>query len=125
MDGWAFSTAPSTRCSHRYVDPQEAGNLTDIRWAEITRADGSGLRVAATHDAPLEVSVYPFDPTEIQLARHPIDLRSKDRLWLNISHRQMGLGGTNSWGELPLPQYRIEPKGELEFEFTLQPLDGA
>ena len=107
---------------HRFVDPQEAGNLTDVRWAEITQEDGNGLRVETATESPLEISVYPFDATEIQMARHPIDLRKKGRLWLNVNHRQMGLGGTNSWGQLPLAKYRIESDGEYEFAFSLTPV---
>jgi hypothetical protein len=31
----------------------------------------------------------------------------------------MGVGGTNSWGELPLEQYRIDPKGVYRWSFLL------
>src|SRR6185503_16578805 len=30
-----------------YIRPQESGNKTDVRWAKLTRKDGSGIRVIA------------------------------------------------------------------------------
>jgi beta-galactosidase len=42
---------------------------------------------------------------------HPVELPARDYHTLNIDHRQSGVGGTNSWGALALPQYRI-PSGQ-------------
>ncbi|WGU70485.1 hypothetical protein QIU18_14010 [Capnocytophaga canimorsus] len=33
---------------HPYLRPQESGNKTDVRYAKITRADGSGFRIQST-----------------------------------------------------------------------------
>jgi len=106
---------------HRYGDPQEAGNRTEIRWSEFSAADGSGLRVDA--DTLLEIAAYPCRPQDIELAHHPVDLpASSDVITVNIDLHQMGLGGTNSWGEEPLPQYRLLPGQSYELKFTLRPM---
>jgi beta-galactosidase len=107
---------------HRYLDPQEAGNRTEVRWARIMPAFAmDGFRVDATGDSLLSISLYPASPDDIELARHPSDLRTRDRVFLNLDHLQMGLGGTNSWGEQPLDRYRIKPSGDYAWSFLITP----
>jgi len=106
---------------HRYLDPQEAGNRTDVRWATFTAPDSSGLRIEAG-DQLLEIGAYPCRPDELELARHPIDLLTGDTATISIDHRQMGVGGTNSWGQQPLPKYRILPEGRYQWSFFLTPV---
>jgi beta-galactosidase len=105
---------------HRYGDPQEAGNRGDIRWATFTKPGGGvGLRIDATGEHLLGVTAYPFAVEEIELARHPVDLIARDFITVAIDHRQMGVGGTNSWGQWPLPKYRIEPQGTYNWSFMI------
>ena len=93
---------------HRYVDPQESGNRTDIRWATLANpAGGQTLRMDAMGDTLLEMSVYPCSQDDITLAMHPGELPKRDFHTLSIDHRQSGVGGTDSWGALALPQYRL------------------
>ena len=121
----AWTTIHNTtlpRLFTRYLDPQEAGNLTDVRWARFTpTAGGEGFRVDATGDSLLAISAYPVSSDGIELARHPSDLKPGDRVVVNIDHLQMGLGGTNSWGEWPLEKYRIRPQGPYKWAFLLTP----
>ena len=104
---------------YRYLDPQQAGNRTQIRWATFTNPDGKGLRVDATGDNLLEISAAPCLDDDIELARHPADLPPRDTVTVHIDHRQMGVGGTNSWGEWPLLAYRIQPTGTYHWSFLL------
>jgi len=41
-------------------------------------------------------------------------------LHLNIDHKQVGIGGTNSWGTRPLPKYEISAKGTYSWPFSLE-----
>ena len=50
---------------------------------------------------------------------HPTELPKRDFYTLNLDHRQSGLGGTNSWGALALPQYRIPPNRPYRWSFLL------
>jgi beta-galactosidase len=105
---------------HSYIDPQESGNRTQVRWAHFrSPLGGVSLRIDATGQNLLEVGAYPCLPEAIELARHPVDLLLESAVTLNLDHRQMGLGGTNSWGEWPLEAYRIAPKGEYRWSFNL------
>jgi beta-galactosidase len=42
-------------------------------------------------------------------------------VWLNIDHKQMGVGGDNTWGAQVHSEYTITPH-EWEYTFTIQPL---
>jgi beta-galactosidase len=103
---------------HRYTDPQESGNRTGIRWAALTSPmGGSSLRFDATGEHMLEMSVYPCSPEDITLAMHPSELPRRDYYTLNIDHRHSGLGGSDSWGALALPQYRIPSNKNYRWSF--------
>lgn len=105
---------------HSYVDPQESGNRTDIRWIDLSSpVGGSSLRVDATGEHLMEMSLYPFSPSDITLAMHPNELPERDFQTLNLDHRQSGLGGTDSWGALALAQYRIPPNRSYDWSFLL------
>jgi beta-galactosidase len=106
---------------HCYLDPQEAGIRTEIRWATLSpNSDGVGLRIDSLGE-PFDMAVLPCLPIDLELGRHAVDLPQRDRLTLRIDHRSTGLGGTNSWGQWPLPQYRLEPTGQYEWSFRLAP----
>ena len=53
--------------------------------------------------------------------RHGGSIVKKDLVWLNIDHRQMGVGGDNTWGAQVHPEYTITPEA-MSYTFTLQPL---
>ncbi|MCW1883859.1 DUF4981 domain-containing protein [Luteolibacter flavescens] len=105
---------------NRYLDPQESGNRGEVRWARFLPASGgAGFKVDATGESLLSISAYPVSQDVLELARHGADIRATDSIHVNIDHRQMGLGGTNSWGELPLEKYRIPAEGVYEWSFLL------
>ncbi|BCX46498.1 beta-galactosidase [Haloferula helveola] len=105
---------------HNYLDPQEAGLRTGVRWLEITpRFKGTGLRVDALGEQLLQMAVLPCDPLQLELARHSVDVLPGDIYTIRIDCRNMGVGGTNSWGQQPLEKYRIKPEGEFRWSFRL------
>jgi len=111
---------PASLLFHRYNDPQESGNRGEVRWATLTSPlGGNGLRLDATGKHLLEFSIYPFPMRDIEMAANPVDLLEGDSLVLNIDHLHAGLGGTNSWGALALPKYRIPPNRDYEWSFLL------
>jgi beta-galactosidase len=109
---------------HAYGDPQEAGNRTGVRWTTLTDASGRGLRVTAL-DPLLEIGTYPCRQQSIELAHHPVDLPLGEAVTLNIDLQQMGVGGTNSWGQEPLTQYQLPADRTYQFGFIIEPLHGS
>ncbi|MDO4602272.1 MAG: DUF4981 domain-containing protein, partial [Eubacteriales bacterium] len=103
-----------------YIKPQETGNRTDVRWVSMTNDDGIGL--LAKSSEPIEFNALAYTPEELTNNLHSYMLPESDRVIWRLNHKQMGLGGDNSWGAMPLEQYQI-PAGETyEYTYTLKPI---
>jgi len=111
-----------TKLWHPYIVPGETGNRTDIRWSEFTDAAGRGLRVRATGGQLLEMSAWPFDQSDLENKAHPTDIPLRDHVTLQIAHKQMGVGGENSWGAWPLAKYRLPADKEYSYSYELEPI---
>ena len=112
---------------YSYIRPQENGTRTDIRWWKLMGKGGNGLKLIA--DAPCSVSALHYsievlDDGERKEQRHSEFLPCVDYINLCIDKVQMGVGGVNSWGALPLKDYRL-PYQDYEFSFLLQPVTSA
>ncbi|MEO7101490.1 MAG: glycoside hydrolase family 2 TIM barrel-domain containing protein [Luteolibacter sp.] len=109
-----------------YIDPQDSGNRTGIRWVTLASpAGGAGMRVDATGEDLLEMSIYPCAASDITLAMHFSEIPVRDFYTLNLDHRQSGLGGTNSWGALALPKYQLQSDQTYHWSFMLTPSETA
>ena len=104
-----------------YVSPQESGYHTDVRWVALTDPQGSGI--LATGAPELCFSALPFTAGDLtQKARgsmRPVDLTPRPFVEWHIDLAQMGLGGDDSWGARPHPQYEL-PAKEYAYRFRLQ-----
>ncbi|GAA3938558.1 glycoside hydrolase family 2 TIM barrel-domain containing protein [Microbacterium soli] len=100
-----------------YIRPQEAGNRTGVRWAEVTDARGAGLRFEG--DPTMEFSALSWTPDEIESARHPNELPPVHRTIVRPALMRRGVGGDDSWGARPLDRYLL-PTGDLEFRFAFR-----
>ena len=128
-----------------YVRTQESGTKTGLRYFRLLDSNGTGLEVTA--DEMFSASALPFSMRDLDClengtpkranktntqngeARHSLNLKAKahenDRAngttYVNFDLRQMGVGGINSWGTIPLDQYLI-PATEREFGFVIRPV---
>jgi beta-galactosidase len=103
----------------RYSQPQETGNKVDVRWATVRNASGAGLMVAGL---PLvSVNALHHSHEDIDQAGHHYQMPVRAETWLNVDWKQMGLGGDDSRGALPLPQYRM-PAEPMSYRFRLRPI---
>ncbi len=112
---------------HDYSRPQETGNKTDVRWMSLQDESGNGLLVAGKQ--LLSLSALSMLNSDLENDRqgahlHGAEVLPKDLVNLNIDMRQMGVGGDNSWGAMPLPQYQIRP-ASYSYGFRLIPLDSS
>ena len=101
-----------------YVRPQENGGHADVRWFELTGADGGGLRIDL--DAPRQVSVTHLRAADLAAATHDIDVVSVAQTIVHLDAEHRGLG-TASCGPDTLPEYRITP-GPKRWGWTLREL---
>lgn len=104
-----------------YLRPQENGNKTDVRWLTLTNDSGFGLKVEGLQ--PLSVTALnnaseDFDPGLTKKSMHRNDIYPRKEVILNLDLFQRGLGGINSWGQLPLEQYRYKNK-DYKFSYKL------
>ena len=112
-----------------YDRPQENANKTDVRWMELTSQEGGpdagGLKIIGTPVISTSVYMFPNDdlaePDIKKHQRHLSDVTRKDMVTWNIDLRQMGVGGDDSWGAVPHPQYLIQAQ-KMEFSFRIVPV---
>ena len=100
-----------------YLMPQECGNRTGVRWAEVTDAKGQGLKLWLNGG---EFSALPWTPHEIENAAHGYELPPVNYTVLKMSARQMGVGGDDSWGARTHPEYLLDVSKPLAFEFSFR-----
>jgi beta-galactosidase len=129
-----------------YVRAQESGTHTELRYLRVLDGNGTGLEISA--NTKFSGSVLPFSMKELDCtlngtphranktngqngaALHSLSLKKlsheNDRMngktCVNFELMQMGVGGINSWGTLPLEPYRIHA-AEREFHFVIRPVD--
>lgn len=111
---------------HPYVRPQETGNKCDVRWVSFLNAAKEGILIEG--EQPLSVSAWNFPMKDIEYIpfdierKHGGSISKKDMVWVNIDHRQMGVGGDNTWGAQVHPEYTITPE-PISYSFTIIPID--
>ncbi|MDD2204709.1 MAG: glycoside hydrolase family 2 TIM barrel-domain containing protein [Bacteroidales bacterium] len=109
---------------HPYVRAQETGNKCDVRYFTLTDDYGHGIRVVG--DEPLSVSAWNFTQHTIDYVasdkehKHGGSIEKQPLIWVNIDHRQMGVGGDNTWGAQVHPEYTITPH-KWSYGFTISP----
>ena len=92
-----------------YVRPQDNGYKTDVRWAQLTAKDGTGVRFSASE--PLFVQALHYGWEDMEFARHRNSQQrfrappvARPEVCLNLDVRQTGLGGA-SCGPEPMRKY--------------------
>ncbi|QFQ98872.1 DUF4981 domain-containing protein [Streptomyces phaeolivaceus] len=104
-----------------YIRPQENGNKTDVRWAAVTDRDGVGLLVSG--DSLIEVNASYLTPEDLSTGlRHDYHLTPRDTVVLRVNHRQMGVGGDNSWGAHTHDEYKLFADRDYSYTYRLRPL---
>lgn len=101
-----------------YITPQEYGNKTDVRFAEITDESGTGLRISA--DSYMEFSAKEWSNDEIIPAMHPYELPTSDKTVLYINYHQTGVGGDTTWGTRARDEYTLMSNKEYTFKFKIK-----
>ena len=107
-----------------YIRPQENGTKTDIRWWKQTDKGGRGVMFVAEFPFLASALYYTqetLDDGAEKDQRHSEFIEKSPFVNLCIDKVQMGLGCVNSWGALPLEEYRLH-YGDYEFTFIMKPL---
>ncbi|GAB3651706.1 glycoside hydrolase family 2 TIM barrel-domain containing protein [Echinicola sediminis] len=110
---------------HPYVRPQESGNKTDVRWAQVSKQGKQGVKVSAVGDL-LNVSALPYSIDQLYPGKekknlHSGELESNGFTYLHVDHTQMGVAGINSWGSIALEEYRVLYK-DYAYSYIIEPV---
>lgn len=107
-----------------YIRPQENGNKTDVRWAALTDGRGRGLLVSG--EPLLEINASHFTPEDLSAGvRHDYQLTPRDAVVLRVNHRQMGVGGDDSWGAHTHDEFKLFADRDYAYTYRLRPLTGV
>lgn len=141
-----YTQSVNEQYHYGYVRSQESGTKTGLRYFRLLDSNGTGLEITA--DERFSASALPFSMRDLDCMengtpdranktntqngapRHSLNLKAKahenDRAngttYVNFDLVQMGVGGINSWGTLPLSQYMI-PAAERAFTFVIRPVN--
>ena len=104
-----------------YIYPQESSNREEVRWAAMLDDSGKGLMIVG--EPELNFSAWPVTMQNMEEATHTYELDKSKGVTVNIDHRQMGVGGDDSWSlnARPHEPYRIKPQ-EYKYQFRLAPV---
>jgi beta-galactosidase len=99
--------------NYAYIRPQETGYRTDVRWLAVQNDKGIGILVAGDPVFCFSANHFSRDDFENGFEKeqkHMSDIKKHPWTSLNLDYKQMGVGGDNSWGALPHPQYMLPVK---------------
>ncbi|CAH2715856.1 Evolved beta-galactosidase subunit alpha [Neobacillus rhizosphaerae] len=102
-----------------YVKPQENGNRSDCDWVSFTDNDTNGL-IFITNDT-FDFSASHYEVSDLEQAKHTVDLKPRDYIVLNIDYKQNGLG-SNSCGQDQLEKYRCKFE-DFALSFRISPFN--
>ena len=134
-----------------YVRPQENGHHTDTRWVSVSSNKGKGLKIVADELIEfnaLRNSIEDFDDEEqtnltrqwsnftpeqianhdeeaaknvLRRQHHINDVTPRNYVEVCIDLKQQGVGGYDSWGARPEPQYTLPANKDYQWGFTIIP----
>ncbi|MEO0339549.1 MAG: beta-galactosidase domain 4-containing protein [Bacteroidota bacterium] len=101
-----------------YSKPQENGNKAEVRWVKVRNEQGNGLQI--TSNQLFNFNLMPYGKKVITDTKYSWQLPQSERIYMNIDHRQLGVGGDNSWGAICLPEYQLKAK-EYKYSYYMRP----
>ena len=101
----------------RCLRPQESGAHTGVRWARVTDYKGVGLEFRGDG---MMFSALPWTPHELDCAQHPYELPPIHYTVVRCALKQMGVGGDDTWGSIPHPEYWLPENEPLRFTFSFR-----
>jgi len=111
-----------------YLMVSESGNKADARWIAVTDAKGTGLLAVGRPLLSANASIYSSEaltaPRDIKVNYPPHSAIPAKGVILNLDLAQRGLGGDDSWGAMPHPQFLLNTDHDYSYSYVLRPLTG-
>ena len=106
-----------------YIRPQEMGTRTDLRSWVLTDGSSNGLVITSPQlfsASALNYTIESLDEGTEKRQAHTELLQKSPFVTLCIDQSQMGVGGVDSWGALPLPHHQLRAS-DKDFTFIISP----
>lgn len=101
-----------------YIRPQECGNKIDVRWAQIINNKGIGLMIKG--EPTIEINALQYTPEELEAYDHPYKLPSSEKVVVRINHKQMGVGGDDTWGGKTHEEFTLYANKSYSYSYVIQ-----
>ena len=109
-----------------YLSISESGNKADTRWMAVTDAEGIGLLAVGRPLLSANASIYTSEsltaPRDMNVNYPPHSVLRAEGTVLNLDLAQRGLGGDDSWGEMPHEQFLLKTDQDYSYSYLLRPL---
>ena len=107
-----------------YIRPQENGTKSDIRWWRVLDNAGDGVMLTSVEPfsaSALHYSMESLDEGPQKHNMHSPEVAKVPQTHVLFDKVQYGLGCVNSWGAIPMEEYRIN-YADRSFTCTISPI---
>jgi beta-galactosidase len=101
-----------------YLNPQENGARTDVRWLETSFRDKTKPSITIESDKSFIFSALHYDAADFDKAIRPEHMKKRNETILSIDSEMLGLGNA-SCGPPTMRKFQV-PLKPYQFEFTLR-----
>lgn len=102
-----------------YVYPQDNGNRSETKWLQLKNRVGAGIEFYNFKE--FDFTAHRYSKNDLELAEHDCKLPIRDKIYLDLIHKNRGLGST-SCGPKQLEKYELKLK-EFEFQLNFKGID--
>lgn len=103
-----------------YIKPQDSGNRSDVRWAQLVNPKGNGLRFV-TDEETFNFTAQPYRDEVVLNAKHTKDLIDEKRTVVKIDAFVRGVG-SNSCGPDTRKEFIHDTTESIEYTFRVIPV---
>jgi beta-galactosidase len=101
-----------------YIKPQECGNKTEVRWACLSNNEGIGIKIKG--EPVIELNALPYTITELEENDHPYKLPQSDKVMVRVNHKQMGVGGDDTWGSKTHEEFTLYANKTYTYSYIIK-----
>lgn len=115
---YGIYTDTVTNMYYPFIDVQDSGNLTNVKWIAVTDENKSNGVVIAGDN--FEASALHFNSDQLDSATHPYELKPSENTYLAVNYGSDG-NGNSSCGPDTLSQYQILNDKAYNYKYTIIP----
>lgn len=119
---YGIYTDTVTNMFYPFIDTQDSGNLTNVKWIAVTdEAKTNGVVIAGDN---FEASALHFTSDQLDSATHPYELTPSENTYLAVNYGSDG-NGNSSCGPDTLTKYQIPNDKAYNYKYTIIPFATA